>query len=79
MDDACVLTDSLGEQPDDTYMRLLDWIVIGTVLAGTVGIVVGRMLVSVHEFRVQRRIARILERNASLLEREGRSHRVKRP
>jgi len=75
----CALTDSLDEQPDDEHMKLLDWIVIGTLLAGTIGVVIGRALVSVHEFRVQRRIARILERNASLLEREGRSHRVRRP
>ena len=60
-------------------MKLLDWIVIGTVLAGTLGVVIGRLLVSIYEFRVQRRIARILERNASLLEREGRSHHVRRP
>jgi len=75
----CALTDSLDEQPDDDLMKLLDWIVIGTVLSGTIGVVIGRALVSVHEFRVQRRIARILERNASLLEREGRSSHVRRP
>jgi len=79
MQRARVLTDSLGAGSDHDLMKLLDAIIIGTVLAGTIGVVLGRAVVSIHEFRVQRRIARILERNASLLEREGRPHHVRRP
>jgi hypothetical protein len=75
---ARVLTDPLCEPPDDEVVKLVDWIIVGTVVAGTVGVVAGRILVSVYEFRVQRRIVRILERNASLLEREGRTPPVKR-
>jgi hypothetical protein len=58
---------------------LTDVIIVTVVLAGTAGVVTARMLVRLHEFRVQRRVARILERNASLLEREGPSQRVRRP
>jgi hypothetical protein len=60
-------------------MKLIDLVVVATVLAGTAGLVIARMLVAIHEFRVQRRVAKILERNASLLEREGPSQRARRP
>jgi hypothetical protein len=75
-----VLTIPLWERAqDEDVMKLVDVIVVTVVLAGTVGLVIARALVHVHEFRVQRRVARILERNASLLEREGPSKRVRRP
>jgi hypothetical protein len=68
-----------GRTQDESVMKLIDVIIVSVVLAGTVGLVIARALVRLHEFRVQRRVARILERNASLLERESPSKRVRRP
>jgi len=51
-------------------MKHFDGIVIVVVLAATLGLVAARAGVLLYEFWVQRRVARILERNASLLERE---------
>ena len=52
-------------------MNLLDIIVIAVVLAGTVGVLLVRALAQLIEYRTQRRVARLLERNAELFEREG--------
>ena len=59
-------------------MNRLDIVIIGVVLGGTLGVVLARALVLIHEFRVQRRVARILERNAALLERENDHRGAKR-
>jgi hypothetical protein len=60
-------------------MNVIDVVIIAVVIAATIGLVAARALVQLNEFRVQRRVARILERNAALLERETKSPGAKRP
>jgi hypothetical protein len=52
-------------------MNLLDVLIIAVVLGGTAGVVLVRAIAQLVEYRTQRRVARLLERNAELFEREG--------
>jgi hypothetical protein len=52
-------------------MELIDRIIVVAFLVCTGGTAAGRALSAIVEFRIQRRVARLLERNAELLEREG--------
>jgi hypothetical protein len=79
MPDGLLLTDpSRIADEHKGSMKLLDIIIIAVVLTATVGLVATRAGVLLYEFWVQRRVARILERNASLLERENDPRGAKR-
>jgi hypothetical protein len=59
-------------------MNVIDIVIIVVVLAATLGLAAARAIALLYEFRVQRRVARILERNAALLERENQSRGARR-
>lgn len=57
-------------------MAIVDWVIVVLFFTAITGAAVIRVMRQLVEFRLQRRIARLLERNAELLEREGMSPNV---